>query len=118
MLVCGEGWLDAARICDTEPTDGKPDLWEYRGYVRGPCAAGSLSDTSPWNYTNAYPDLTDAATGGVLLGRLPRGMLVYDHGDEDGWEIREPMAYGSRTVGEGSTLAEACARALIALESR
>lgn len=64
------------------------------------------------------PDLTDDATGGVLLGMLPRGMLVYDHGDEDGWEIREPMAYGSRSVGEGSTLAEAAAQALVALGRR
>ena len=65
----------------------------------------------PWGTDT--PDLDDPAVAGVLLGMLPRGMLIYDHGDEDGWEIREPMGYGSRTIGEGLTLGVAVARALL-----
>ena len=112
MLVCGAGWFAAARICDADPTDGKPDLWEYRGYTRGPCAAGSLADTSPWDYADAYPDLTDAATGGVLLGMLLDVALV----DLNGMRGTVTLQLVVREeYYRGTTLGEACARALVAL---
>lgn len=66
MLVAGPGWFDCARLCDVDPASGLPDLWEYRGYVRGPCAAGRSANTDRWDHTDAYPDLTDPATLGCL----------------------------------------------------
>jgi hypothetical protein len=58
------------------------------------------------------PDLTDAATGGILLEALGAGWQAHRH--EDGsWSVY----HWDRLVGSGSygrTIAEACARAQIA----
>ncbi len=76
-----------------------------------PDRAERVSGGGPPYLDHAHPDLDDAATAGVLLGMLPRGMMVLDHGAEDGWEIRE----GTRTLADGSTLGVAVARALLAV---
>jgi len=96
------------------------------GYGRsGPWGTPWLTDLAervtgggPPHADNAYPDLTDAATGGVLLGMLPVvGTTV------DWWDVLEGdtiVVYCRVCIGDGlyvgSTIGEACARALLALE--
>lgn len=64
-----------------------------------------------WNCDG--PDLTDDATGGVLLGWLSgMGALPDVCRDETHWIVDY---HGSATRYAGNTLAEACARALIAV---
>jgi hypothetical protein len=67
MLAIGVGWIGAARIC--EVTDGTPELWEYRGYMRGPCTSHCRGDETPWaeSHSEPLPDLSDPATLGCLL---------------------------------------------------
>lgn len=65
----------------------------------------------------ALPDLTDDATGGVLLGMLPS---VYEvDRDERGYRVRARDSKGDFVPGRqspwSSTLAEAAARALVAI---
>ncbi len=62
MLATGEGYLGRARVIDTDcaPVNERPDLWEYRGYLRGTANADEWPDT-------LLPDLSDPATVGCLL---------------------------------------------------
>ncbi len=64
-------------------------------------------------YCDDLPDLTDPATGGVLLGMLPPNVILCDDGgtSHGGWHVE--IVDGGRWY--GSTLAEAAARALVAL---
>lgn len=57
------------------------------------------------------PDLTDAATGGVLLDMLGDGWLAVR---ARGWGVHKPGSPISPPRHHGETLAEACARALLA----
>ena len=57
------------------------------------------------------PDLTDAATGGVLLDMLGDGWLAVC---ARGWGVHKPGSPISPPRHHGETLAEACARALLA----
>ena len=73
-------------------------------WCANPCTGAHLRDV---------PDLTDPATGGVLLEAL--GLdgwdVICSFHDFPGWQVssyREGLAFG------GATLAEACARALVA----
>lgn len=84
--------------------DGSPGWWTHTG-------GSERSNLSPWYGHGAHhdpsegvPDLTDDATGGVLLGGLAAmdRPTAFFHGDA--WTLD-----GIR----GSTLAEACARALV-----
>lgn len=76
---------------------------------------GGLAQAPTW--LDDLPDLTDAATGGVLLGMLPSAYEV-DH-DERGCRVRARDSKGDLVPGRqdpwSSTLAEAAARALVAL---
>jgi len=67
----------------------------------------------PSSFLEAVPDLTDDATGGVLLGMLGPGCSVLRDkrraGQSDEWTVASGPGGGS-----GATLAEACARALLA----
>ncbi len=65
--------------------------------------------------TNAWlPDFTDDATGGVMLARLPGRPSVLMRGDTVHIEAEKPS--GFLIDGEsGATLAEAVARAAVAL---
>lgn len=62
MLATGEGYLGRARVIDADCAlvNERPDLWEYRGYLRGTANADEWPDT-------LLPDLTDPATVGCLL---------------------------------------------------
>lgn len=79
----------------------------------------------------SVPDLTDPATGGVLLGMLPNGrqpdgsLLQREAAEvEDGWVVRvfrfqchgELPEVLSEAAEMGTTLAEAAAKALLALK--
>jgi hypothetical protein len=66
MAATGPGWFEMARICETD-SDHAPVLWEYRGYMRGPWASSRNADISPWEYPDAAPVLTDAATQGCIM---------------------------------------------------
>ena len=57
------------------------------------------------------PDLTDAATGGVLLDMLGDGWLAVR---ARGWGVYKPGSPINPPRHHGATLAEACARALLA----
>lgn len=60
----------------------------------------------------AIPDLTDDATGGVLLGMLGGGWISYRSVTRASWSVR--LAGGESPEYLGTSLAEACARALLA----
>ncbi len=70
------------------------------------------NDPSAWLVSFGYPDLTDAATGGILLGALGPCQVVR-HCEYPGWAVKEIGSKQAYHLGE--TLAEACARALIAM---
>lgn len=63
----------------------------------------------PYAFARAVPDLTDAATGGVLLGMLGPGWSLDTNAASI--ELRGPCGKGGVYVGD--SLAEACARALL-----
>ena len=71
------------------------------------------------------PDLTTDGNGGVLLGMLaasqPDVGLRRDPHDGTwlaGWDHQYDHPHGQVEDGEGATLGEACARALLAVHSR
>lgn len=66
----------------------------------------------PSAFAMAIPDLTDAATGGVLLDMLRPGHLEY-FPEEHVWLTRKKSVLNV-PYHAGKTLAEACARALLA----
>jgi hypothetical protein len=69
------------------------------------------NDPSAWLVSFGYPDHTDAATGGILLEALGPGWAVVNAGGY--WGVQDvrakPLVWHT-----AETLAEACARALIA----
>ncbi len=62
--------------------------------------------------TRWLPSLDDDATGGVMLGMLPPGWLVYRREADGRWEVSRP---DGEHQDEGATLAEAVARVAVAL---
>ena len=58
---------------------------------------------------DAVPDLTDDATGGVLLATLPESYHL--HRLNGAWTLHDE---GGNDVGASATLAEACARLMVA----
>lgn len=118
MLCTGVGWLGTARISDV--TDGEPVLWEYRGYMRGPCTSHSPGDETPWHesHSEPLPDLTDPATLGCLLALvreawgMPTGITVSYSSDEDLWGVSWSGATHGDWCGRGKTEAEALVAAL------
>lgn len=105
-FVWGAG-LKAGRLrIDGQDPDGRPvryesyyDEWDEKDpYKKCACYAGDNT-----------PDLTDPGTGGILLDAL--GPVWSAHHAPDGtWAVTD---YGD-TFHRGSTLAEACAQALVA----
>ena len=95
-----------------------PFVWrcervEEDGWNPQHCDDIALPDGWPGAKREAWPDLTDAATGGVLLDMLGAGRCVvrdrYLDGVGDEWTVGR-----GNHGGRGTTLAEACARALLA----
>ncbi len=86
MLATGEGYLGRARVIDTDcaPVNERPDLWEYRGYLRGTANADEWPDT-------LFPDLSDPATLGALLALVREAW-------GDPWIRVEPMSREWRTL--------------------
>lgn len=66
----------------------------------------------PSSFLEAVPDLTDDATGGVLLVVLGGGLVLYRSALYPLWSARRND--GKSIEHLGSTLAEVCARALLA----
>lgn len=97
---------DPAPFCygtDRIDEDGwRPDHCDYIG----------RPDGWPDAKREAWPDLTDAATGGVLLDVLRPGYLEY-FPEEHIWLTRKKPAPDA-PYHVGKALAEACARALLA----
>ena len=86
MLATDEGYLGRARVIDTDcaPVNERPDLWEYRGYLRGTANADEWPDT-------LFPDLSDPATLGALLALVREAW-------GDPWIRVEPMSREWRTL--------------------
>ena len=75
-----------------------------------------LGSGGPPYVDNAYPDLDDPATAGVLLGMLGEALEVVSVGREDGIWFAGDGHYTHRKVHEcGPTLGVAVARALLAV---
>lgn len=86
--------------------DGEPDLSAVT-------SEGDIQQAQnmPIGFAWAYPDLTDAATGGVLLDVLGPGWTVITRiGKVDA----HPTGCAGPPGVSGATVAEACARALLA----
>jgi hypothetical protein len=120
VALPGFRWEAGMRAADTKfarviATSGDP------GDTESVCATeeGATSDDcyATWfAFTTATPDLTDNATGGVLLGWLAAmGMQPTADCDAACWDVGAGMPTKWRWAGNSATLAEACARALIAI---
>ena len=112
-LVAARDGAEAMRLVSAhEDADGRPSAMGL-GYI--PSEASPRADY--WTEAGDLPDLTDAATGGVLLGRLTEYEV-----DRDERGVRVRVKVGDDWQPDrgvwSATPAEACARALIALESR
>ena len=106
MDLQAEGMIgcDCSEICDGQKTyieDGR--------YVYKPC----INPTLP----PAIPDLTDAATGGVLLAMLMPRTIRPPRPGLPAWAVVAATTDGGAVTCHGTTLAEACARALLAVRS-
>lgn len=90
------------------PVNGQPRFRDYAGLLWRP----DSDPESPW-----LLDLTDEATGGVVAAAWAEaGGSVWIGPKSDGWCARPPGASSlSEPTGRGSTLAEAVARAAVAL---
>ena len=124
-------WRRGMAALESSPSGNwQPGDYEWRILSGAPDVAAVTSEHDiheapymPSAFARAYPDLTDAATGGVLLE-----MLVQACGDGVGWFIKRAGTYtvthGTEKTSKpglmrtkkatGTTLAEACARALLA----
>lgn len=90
---------------------GRLDRVEEDGWNPQHCDDIALPDGWPDAKREAYPDLTDAATGGVLLDVLGPGWTVITRiGKVDA----HPTGCAGPPGVSGATVAEACARALLA----
>lgn len=123
MLVTGDGWSAAARLVDVDG-DGEPVLWTYGGYARGPAAASSTADTSPWDSVQwdpeVFPVVDDVATLGCLLAIareawLDLGLHTARHDLPDGqqWCVFT-IDHGGEPVTHANTEAEALIAAILA----
>ena len=108
-----------------QPGDYEWSIIEGAPDIRAVTSEGDIHESpyTPSAFARAVPDLTDAATGGVLLD-----MLIQSCGDGVGWFIKRSGAYTVTHAVEksvkpgmakskkatGTTFAEACARALLA----
>jgi hypothetical protein len=84
----------------------------------GPAAAADREQDAYWTEAGDLPDLTDDATGGVLLAMLASlGRVWTEHDTLRGVVSVEVWATGQdpEVAAAGSTIAEAAARALVAL---
>ncbi len=119
-------------------TDTRPYVRGYGGPYTGRCE--DAGDAEYLNLTRndwkeygqehqKLPDLTDDATGGVLLGMVGKGHNVEHYGGVTGasvWIVRERGHEWAARNGPhgfppnhcGATLAEACARLLLAQWAR
>ena len=79
-------------------------------------SSGRVINGASWPMRpNWFPDLADAATGGVLLCWLWRLRDWHPHGHESGGPDVTIHDEEGEVVVHGRTLTEACARALIAV---
>ena len=114
-------WRDGMAALEDPPSSNwQPGDREWRIITGAPdlsavTAEGDVHEAPymPSTFARAVPDLTDAATGGVLLDMLGAGRCVvrdrYLDGVGDEWTVGR-----GNHGGRGTTLAEACARALLA----
>ena len=110
MLVASRGEAGALRLVSVHADmDGRPNA----------VGLGKLPDDRTgtyWTEAGDVPDLTDAATAGVLLEMLREQCEVISCGHEDGVWFAGDGHYTHVKVHEcGSTLGEAVARALLAV---
>ena len=117
MAATGPGWFETARICETD-SDHAPVLWEYRGYMRGPCASPRNADISPWEYPDAAPVLTDAATQGCIIALLDEAYGEWwaeppaSPNKRGRWAVYVWNGYLTRRIATGATRIEALIAAL------
>lgn len=74
-----------------------------------------LNRESVHGWTPPVPDLTDAGTGGVLLGMLAAEVPGVETGYSAEWWVRAWTGAEWTRPGEGTTLAEAAALVLLVL---
>lgn len=117
-------WREGMAARERSPTGNwQPGDYEWRILSGAPDVAAVTSEGDmheapymPSAFAIAVPDLTDAATGGVLLDMLGPMHVVENIGVEFGvpaWRVRG-LYFDDGPFYVGNTLAEACARALLA----
>lgn len=117
-------WRAGVQPCATELAPyvwGKLGRVEEGGWVPQYCDDIALPHGWPDARREAWPDLTDDATGGALLGMLGAGWTCEHRTPPSGaseWLIYRRGHLEDCGVHFGSTLAEACARALLAQWAR
>lgn len=109
-VACRLAWQDAEHWHGSYNSDEMP---RHGGWLR-------IRHSDMAGYA---PDLTDPATVGCLaaLAREATGdrhLWVVGHEEdettEEEWHIRQPLRYGSRCLGDGSTEGEAWAAVIVA----
>ena len=94
---------------------GRLDRVEEDGWNPQHCDYIALPNGWPDAKREAYPDLTDAATGGVLLDMVRALFVEVEMSmNKDGFGLNCWRSFGRLVGFTGATLAEACARALLA----
>lgn len=112
--VTGE---DAEALLEDDTGTGDEDPGDRSSADAGVVTGGGVETAAPPSQVYVFDehDPADLARGvKVAAHRFGGAIGEPARCDEDGYEIREPMAYGTRTIGEGSTIGEAAARALLA----
>lgn len=112
-------WRAGVQPCATKLAPyvwGKLGRVEEDGWVPQYCDDIALPEGWPYARREAWPDLTDDATGGVLWAMVgkPRVAWYSGLGERGACRVRDD---GGREF-DGTTLAEACARLLLAQWAR
>lgn len=101
LLISGDEHTPVARVLDI----GDKWVWFACGGSIGPCEPSEAIGEGD------HPDLTDAATGGVLLDMLGPGWTVITR---SGKVDAHPTGCAGPPAVSGATMAEACARLMLA----